>query len=195
MHEMQGRLEEELRQTVARLQALGAQVSPELTDIAGETPFDSFDNAAAHAARETLFASRERLAARAQHLAAALERVREGTYGTCVECGEAIGSARLRAIPEVQTCVSCQERLDREGGRGRVPRPPIERDRGVREAPPVQVLAPEEESRPAVGTNGEAVVERPPAAEPAPEPGKRAARRPSKGGSRPHSRRRRHRAA
>ena len=47
--------------------------------------------------------------------AAALERLSNGEYGTCVECEEAISPARLRALPEVQTCVRCQDRIERLG--------------------------------------------------------------------------------
>jgi DnaK suppressor protein len=37
----------------------------------------------------------------------------DGSYGTCVECGKSIASARLKAIPEVATCVLCQEKIER----------------------------------------------------------------------------------
>jgi len=37
----------------------------------------------------------------------ALERVAEGTYGTCLRCGKAISSARLEAKPAVTTCIEC----------------------------------------------------------------------------------------
>jgi DnaK suppressor protein len=39
----------------------------------------------------------------------------DGEYGQCVECGEAIAPARLRAMPEVPTCVTCQDRIERFG--------------------------------------------------------------------------------
>ena len=45
-----------------------------------------------------------------QHLAevdAALARVEAGTYGTCVRCGGAIGTARLDARPVAATCIAC----------------------------------------------------------------------------------------
>ncbi|MCL6648184.1 MAG: TraR/DksA family transcriptional regulator, partial [Chloroflexi bacterium] len=48
---------------------------------------------------------------------AALDRLRDGEYGTCVECGEPIAPARLRAMPEVLTCVRCQDRIERLGRR------------------------------------------------------------------------------
>jgi len=47
----------------------------------------------------------------------ALERLRDGEYGTCVECGEPIAAVRIRALPEVQTCVRCQDRIERMGRR------------------------------------------------------------------------------
>jgi DnaK suppressor protein len=40
-----------------------------------------------------------------------------GDYGTCVECGEPIKPARLMALPEVETCVACQEKIERFGRR------------------------------------------------------------------------------
>jgi DnaK suppressor protein len=34
-----------------------------------------------------------------------LERIDNGTYGECDDCGEEIGQARLEAIPEATRCV------------------------------------------------------------------------------------------
>jgi DnaK suppressor protein len=44
---------------------------------------------------------------------AALERVEDGTYGVCEECGVKIPKKRLEAIPYAATCVRCASR--REG--------------------------------------------------------------------------------
>jgi hypothetical protein len=60
-------------------------------------------------------ATRELLMERVNRLSAALDRMSEGAYGTCVECGDAISAARLRATPEVQTCVRCQDGIERVG--------------------------------------------------------------------------------
>jgi RNA polymerase-binding transcription factor len=38
---------------------------------------------------------------------AALERIREGRYGTCLNCGGPMGLQRLRAIPEARYCLAC----------------------------------------------------------------------------------------
>jgi RNA polymerase-binding transcription factor DksA len=37
----------------------------------------------------------------------ALARLADGTYGTCVACGEPIAPARLEARPATPTCVTC----------------------------------------------------------------------------------------
>jgi DnaK suppressor protein len=44
----------------------------------------------------------------------ALEKVGEGTYGVCEECGEMIGPGRLKVMPLAKFCVSCQSKLERE---------------------------------------------------------------------------------
>lgn len=41
----------------------------------------------------------------------ALERVDEGTFGDCTECGKSIPKARLNAIPYAQLCVNCATAL------------------------------------------------------------------------------------
>jgi DnaK suppressor protein len=38
---------------------------------------------------------------------ASLERIEDGTYGSCEECGAKIPKARLGAIPYVALCVKC----------------------------------------------------------------------------------------
>jgi RNA polymerase-binding transcription factor len=40
----------------------------------------------------------------------ALEKVDEGTYGLCDECGQPISSERLEAIPSATLCVTCSAR-------------------------------------------------------------------------------------
>lgn len=44
---------------------------------------------------------------------AALDRVRAGTYGKCVDCGLPVPEGRLEARPEASRCVACQAKRDR----------------------------------------------------------------------------------
>jgi DnaK suppressor protein len=48
----------------------------------------------------------------------ALEKLDEGTYGTCDACGKPIPTPRLQAMPDSVLCVTCA------GARRRMPRPP-----------------------------------------------------------------------
>lgn len=44
---------------------------------------------------------------------AALERLEDGTYGNCEECGVKIPKMRLEAIPYATMCVKCASRFER----------------------------------------------------------------------------------
>lgn len=53
---------------------------------------------------------------------AALVRLRDGSYGICVDCGQDIGYERLLVAPEAQRCARCQAKVeDRHGGRDLTP--------------------------------------------------------------------------
>ena len=43
-----------------------------------------------------------------------LERIEEGTYGQCEECGVKIPKTRLNAIPYTTLCVRCAEQQERQ---------------------------------------------------------------------------------
>jgi DnaK suppressor protein len=45
---------------------------------------------------------------------AALARLDDGTFGTCVRCGKPIAPARLEALPWAAHCIECQAIVDRE---------------------------------------------------------------------------------
>ena len=44
----------------------------------------------------------------------ALARIEDGTYGTCIDCGEDIPEARLNAVPWAAYCIRDQEKRERE---------------------------------------------------------------------------------
>jgi len=44
----------------------------------------------------------------------ALQRIENGTYGTCVDCGRHIGDDRLDSVPWTLYCLDDQNRHDRE---------------------------------------------------------------------------------
>lgn len=52
-------------------------------------------------------AGKARLRKRLPQIERALKAIEEGTYGTCVSCGEDIPAGRLEIRPESRRCVAC----------------------------------------------------------------------------------------
>ncbi len=46
---------------------------------------------------------------------AALRRIHDGSFGTCIECDLAISAKRLAAVPWAPRCIQCQDTADRNG--------------------------------------------------------------------------------
>jgi len=52
----------------------------------------------------------------------ALDRLEEGTYGYCEDCGRAIKLERLKVLPFAKYCVQCQERREKTGQESKLKR-------------------------------------------------------------------------
>lgn len=108
------RLEEDLLTAAARLRQLGGVAAIDADAVGDNSPgADEVDVSQITTSREIGWATRERLVERVNHLSTALDRLRDGTYGVCIECDERISPARLHVMPEVETCVRCQDGLER----------------------------------------------------------------------------------
>lgn len=79
---------------------------------------EGVDWASADALAETDIAFLGREMSVLAELDAALARIKDGSYGTCGECGAAIPDARLAAQPSARYCLACQEQLETGGERG-----------------------------------------------------------------------------
>ena len=75
--------------------------------IAGEAP-DSGDEALASLVADTDNAETNRDIRELQELDAAVERIADGSYGECSDCGDDIPVAGLRAYPSAMRCIACQ---------------------------------------------------------------------------------------
>ena len=42
----------------------------------------------------------------------AMKRIKDGTYGSCLQCGKPISSRRLAALPHSELCIDCQKSND-----------------------------------------------------------------------------------
>ena len=70
---------------------------------------DPADQAASEYERQTLVHKAATAQQMPKTLAQALERIRQGSYGECAECGGDIEPRRLTAIPWARYCVRCQQ--------------------------------------------------------------------------------------
>jgi DnaK suppressor protein len=75
------------------------------------------DDASTRGAHTVCAATLRHLASRIRQVDAALDRLEDGAYGLCVQCGRTIASARLQANPLAERCLMCQEALERARGR------------------------------------------------------------------------------
>ena len=102
------RLEErqrELRQTVSRTAQDGREA-----DL--ETAQDVADRAANSYTKEFLFSQSSSERQILQMVEGALVRIRDGSFGECISCGEEINPKRLEAVPWTRNCIACQEKFE-----------------------------------------------------------------------------------
>ena len=95
----------ELRQAVSRTAQDGREA-----DI--ETAQDVADRAANSYTKEFLFSQSSNERQTLQMVDGALNRIREGTFGECIACGDEINPKRLEAVPWTRHCIACQEKLE-----------------------------------------------------------------------------------
>ena len=74
---------------------------------------DPADQAASEYERQALVHKAATARQMLKNLTQALERMRQGSFGECVECGGDIELKRLEAIPWARSCVRCQEERER----------------------------------------------------------------------------------
>lgn len=101
-----------------RLQELREEVAQELLDegpLCQTEPDDVREDAApATDSREIEWHYRSQLEGRLRDITDAQDRLLDGHYGKCIECGEQISPARLAADPVVSLCLDCQSTNETE---------------------------------------------------------------------------------
>jgi DnaK suppressor protein len=73
--------------------------NPDRTEIANEYAF-----------RGRRMSVLDRLEEQLLDINRALERIDEGTYGICTNCGQPIQAERLEALPWAELCIDCQRK-------------------------------------------------------------------------------------
>ena len=79
-----------------------------------DSPQDSADLCVVSMSKESLFEQSSQRRTILRLIDAALQRIKNGSFGICVACGEQIQVRRLEAVPWTQFCLHCQEELEEE---------------------------------------------------------------------------------
>jgi DnaK suppressor protein len=78
---------------------------------------DSIDSVVSATGQTTAFEESSLASGTLAAVRAALQRIEDGTYGTCLDCGEQIDEIRLKAVPWTSYCVRDQEKHDAAAAR------------------------------------------------------------------------------
>lgn len=110
LDERRGALVREIREDLARVRGDASGVREPAGDPGDASVADLIADLDQADARRDVGELRE--------IDAARERMADGRYGECIECGQDIGYARLRANPSALRCIVCQTRLEKVRGAG-----------------------------------------------------------------------------
>jgi RNA polymerase-binding transcription factor DksA len=107
-----GRLAERREETVRLLTSLRRRLDGIIEGSAWSTDDDEHDPEGVTVAfeRAQVAGLVEQSRAELSALDAAAARLADGTYGTCVRCGQPIADERLDALPATTTCIRCADR-------------------------------------------------------------------------------------
>lgn len=110
-------LEEVLRR---RQRELGAEVNDKLQQTSAQglqelngTVGDTGDESVAHMMTDLSLSAATRDVNELREVEGALQRIADGTYGECTDCGSDIGHERLKAYPTAMRCVECQSQHEK----------------------------------------------------------------------------------
>ncbi|WP_347490812.1 TraR/DksA C4-type zinc finger protein [Desulfoscipio sp. XC116] len=130
LNEFKRQLEQEknnLMQTISHIDdgGLGVSLSESVEELS------TYDQHPADVGTEVFerskdFALREDAMIKIQAIEHAMQRMQNGTYGTCEICGEKIPLERLQAVPYTTQCVNCRAQVEEPAHRKNVR--PVEED-------------------------------------------------------------------
>ena len=102
-----------LNKMLEEAQQKGDVTLEEMTD-SKEVFADPADRATAESDRAFTLRIRDRERRLIRKIQSALQRIDDGTYGICEECGEEIGVARLKARPVTRLCINCKAKQEED---------------------------------------------------------------------------------
>lgn len=94
-------------------QELGQDGEQHFADFAEAGGSDLGDESVADALADIAAARVDRQVGEMRAIEAARKRIKQGEYGVCGDCGEAIRFERLQAYPAALRCVNCQQLFEK----------------------------------------------------------------------------------
>jgi len=83
-------------------------------DLLNSEPGDVGDESLANALADFNMERLNRHIQGLRDIEAAFQRIKDGDYSVCIDCGDDIGFTRLQAYPTAKRCIVCQEKRERE---------------------------------------------------------------------------------
>jgi DnaK suppressor protein len=83
-------------------------------DLLNSEPGDTGDESMANALADFNVAILDRHVRELRDIEAAFQRIRDGKYGVCMDCGDDVAFTRLQAYPTAKRCIVCQEKREKE---------------------------------------------------------------------------------
>ena len=111
--EVRGHLRSDVKRLTAELEVADGDLHDLMRDAGDGAGNDQADVGSSTFERDqemTIVNNAREMLLQSQH---ALERIADGSYGVCENCGEPIGKMRLMAFPRATLCMSCKQREER----------------------------------------------------------------------------------
>ena len=106
------RFEDHLRRQQRQLERTVLTTVEQGRQAVAEDTLDVADQAVFSYQKEMLFSQGTEGHSQLSRVRLALERLREGSFGECLHCGQPIGEKRLEALPWTPYCIACQEKIE-----------------------------------------------------------------------------------
>jgi len=110
-HQLKAQYQDRLREVRDELENTGDQ---HRIDLLNNEPGDTGDESMANALADFNVITVDHHIRDMRDIEATLQRIKEGTFGVCMDCGDDIAFNRLQAYPTAKRCLVCQEKRERE---------------------------------------------------------------------------------
>jgi RNA polymerase-binding protein DksA len=95
--------------------------STQYIELIDRSPADEGDQSVGDALADLNLAIIDRHVNELRDVERARERIADGTFGVCIDCGDDIAFERLASYPTAKRCVVCQQQRERTYAHGRTP--------------------------------------------------------------------------